>query len=194
MENCSSGSTLYLLRIPWPCTGDVASQRSRTWRQQRGSQQRLGCLAPRTPAGSGSSGPGFDDLSFSWQNAGGSPCGVLDTQPCQKPHYICYRYQHIITESTGIIGYLVWWLKGWNFCKCLSFSQWEIMGGRAYADRLKSQQQPQNKATYCVISWKPLCQCSAQYVWSKGENWFLTTLEYKINSLQDHLAGSRVCM
>lgn len=99
MKKCSS--TLYLLHIPWPCTGDVESQRSKTWRQQRGSQQRLGCLAPQMPAGSGSLEPGFDDWSFSWQNAGGSPCGVPDTQPFKKPHYICYPYELIITESTG---------------------------------------------------------------------------------------------
>lgn len=85
---CITG--LYLLHIPWPCRGDGVSQKNRTWRQQRGSQQRLGCPAPRMPAGSGFSGPSFGDLSFSLRTAGASPCGGPDTQPWQNITAECY--------------------------------------------------------------------------------------------------------
>lgn len=143
MEKCSSHSKLYLLHIPWPYTGGVESQRSRTWKQQKGSQQRLECPAPRKPAGSGSLGPGSDDLSFSWQNAGGSPCGGPDKQPCQKPHHTCYAGEHrqwLIFRTPSH-----WWLKGFLVNVYFSPSGVPLW-------------QRQDKATYCcVISGKPLC-------------------------------------
>lgn len=74
----------HLPRTPWPCTDASVSQKSRTLKPQTGFQQRSGCLAPQTPAGSGFWASGSDGLSSSWQNVDGFPCGERGTQRCTK--------------------------------------------------------------------------------------------------------------
>lgn len=70
----------YPPRTPSPCRGVSWSQKSRTWRRQTGSRRTWGCLAPRRPVGSGSSGSGSACWSSSWRNAAGSPCDAPETR------------------------------------------------------------------------------------------------------------------
>lgn len=94
----------YLPRIPWPYRDVAGFRMSKTWRRQMGSLQRWGCPVPQKPAGSGSSAPGSDGLSFSWQIVGGSPYGGPDIQPCEHPHslwwgLLCLRHEAVSTEQ-----------------------------------------------------------------------------------------------
>ena len=70
----------YPPRTPSPCRGASWSQKSRTWRRQTGSRRTWGCLAPRRPVGSGSSGSGSACWSSSWRNAAESPCDAPETR------------------------------------------------------------------------------------------------------------------
>lgn len=74
----------HLPRIPWPCKGASAFQRSRTWRPRTGSLRRWGCPSPRTPAGSGSSGSDFACWSSSWRSVDASLCGAPGRRPWEE--------------------------------------------------------------------------------------------------------------
>lgn len=96
--------------IPWPCTGVVAFQRSKTWRRQTDSPRRWGCLALRTPAGSGSSGSDSACWSSSLQNADVSPGGA----PGRRPWEVSKQEQGISgataarNNRVNIINKFIW--------------------------------------------------------------------------------------
>lgn len=119
----------HLPRIPWPCRGASASQRSRTWRPQTGSLRRWGCPSPQTPAGSGSSGSDFACWSSSWRSVDASLCGAPGRRPWEEQPAIKSadgarkkqgkgkevslthkRHYWWVWYSENLLHLVVWWL------------------------------------------------------------------------------------
>lgn len=136
---------VYLLHTPWPCRGGAVSQKSRTWRQRRGSQQKSGCLAPQTPAGSGSSALGSGGLSSSWQTAAVSLCGGPNIPPCLNkrimliiPQYedVEERFAQVKPLTHKLHYWWVWWSQ--NPSLEVSFGL-ELVSAGLYSGQIKEE-------------------------------------------------------